>query len=180
MNIVIYILGIIGGLFALVLIVAVFVKKNYSLQRQIVVNKSRQEVFDFVKLTQNAMRYNKWFMTDPNHRKELRGTDGTAGFVYAWDSDNKQAGKGEQEIKSIVDGQCIDHEIRFIKPFEGKADATMQTQDAGNGQTIVVWAFSSAMKYPMNIMLLFMDFEKMLGKDMEVSLFNLKNVLEKQ
>lgn len=180
MTVVIYLLVIIGGLIALVLIVAMFVRKNYSLQRQIVIDKSRQEVFDFVKLTQNAMRYNKWFMTDPRHRKELRGNDGTAGFVYAWDSDNKQAGKGEQEIKSVVDGQRIDHEIRFIKPFEGKADASMETQDASNGSTVVTWAFSSGMKYPMNIILLFMDFEKMLGKDMEQSLENLKTVLEKQ
>ncbi|MFT3795291.1 SRPBCC family protein [Flavobacterium sp.] len=180
MEIVIYILGTVGGLIALVLIVAMFVKKNYSLQRQIAINKSRQEVFDFVKHTQNAMRYNKWFMTDPNHRKELRGTDGTVGFVYAWDSDNKQVGKGEQEIKSMVEGQRIEHEIRFIKPFEGKADAWMETKEDGNGTTVVVWGFSSGMKYPMNIMLLFMDFEKMLGKDMETSLSNLKNVLEKE
>jgi len=36
------------------------------------------------------------------------------------------------------------------------------------------------MKYPMNIMLLFMDIPGMLGKDLETSLTNLKSVLEKQ
>jgi hypothetical protein len=49
-------------------------------------------------------------------KKEFRGTDGTDGFVYAWDG-NKNAGSGEQEIKRITDGDRIDLEIRFARPF---------------------------------------------------------------
>lgn len=179
MTIVAYILGAIIVLIAIVLIVAMFVRKNYVIRRQIIIDKPKQQVFDYVKFTQNAMQYNKWFMTDPNHRKELRGTDGTAGFVYAWDSDMKQAGKGEQETKAVADGARLDYEIRFIKPFEGKADVAMTTDAVTDISTRVDWSFSSGMKYPMNIMLLFMDFEKMLGKDMEESLQNLKAQLEK-
>lgn len=39
-------------------------------------------------------------MTDPNMRKNFKGTDGTVGFCYAWDG-NKKAGKGEQEIIAL-------------------------------------------------------------------------------
>jgi len=35
------------------------------------------------------------------------------------------------------------------------------------------------MKYPMNLMFLFMDFDKMLGDDLQTGLDNLKTVLEK-
>jgi hypothetical protein len=35
------------------------------------------------------------------------------------------------------------------------------------------------MKYPMNGMLLFMNMDKLLGKDLETSLTNLKHILEK-
>jgi len=35
------------------------------------------------------------------------------------------------------------------------------------------------MKYPMNSMLLFMNMDNLLGKDMETSLQNLKTLLEK-
>jgi hypothetical protein len=55
----------------------------------------------------------------------------------------------------------------------------MRTESAENGTTVVVWTFSSAMKYPTNIMMLFMNFEKMLGSDMEISLQNLKAQLKK-
>jgi uncharacterized protein YndB with AHSA1/START domain len=179
MGIVIYILAGIIGLIVLVLIVALFVPKSYVIERRIAINKPRQEVFDYIKYIKNSEYYSKWVMLDPNSRRERRGTDGTVGFVYAWDSDMKNVGKGEQEIVGIVEGERIDHEIRFIKPFEGKADATMSVKDDGGGTTVVVWTFSSGMKYPMNIMLLFMNFEKMLGAEMQESLDNLKAVLEK-
>jgi len=179
MEIVIYILSGLIGIIALVLIAALFVKKSYTIERSVTINHPKQQVYDFVKLIRNSEQYSKWVMADPNSRRQMRGEDGTVGFVYAWDSDMKNVGKGEQEIVALVDGERIDHEIRFAKPFEGKADVTMQTKSDGNGQTIVVWAFSSAMKYPINIMMLFVNFEKMLGNDMQESLANLKALLEK-
>lgn len=179
MTILIYILAVIIALVALVLIVAMFVRKDYAVKRKITINKPKEAVFDYIKLIANSENYSKWVMLDPDSRKEFRGTDGTEGFVYAWDSDIKNVGKGEQEIKTIKDGERIDHEIRFFKPFEGRADASMQTKSEGNGTTVVIWAFKSAMKYPMNIMLLFVNFEKMLGNDMQESLQNLKELLEK-
>jgi hypothetical protein len=44
---------------------------------------------------------------------------------------------------------------------------------------MVAWGFESKMKYPMNLMLLFMSMEKMVGNDLGTSLMNLKNILEK-
>ena len=60
-------------------------------------------------------------MLDPQAKKTFTGIDGTVGFIMAWDSKNKEAGKGEQEIKKIAEGQRVDFEIRFEKPFEGVA-----------------------------------------------------------
>jgi hypothetical protein len=53
--------------------------------------------------------------------------------------------------------------------------------DPGSHQdeTIVKWGFSSKMNYPANIMLLFINMDKLLGKDIETSLGNLKTILEK-
>ncbi len=44
-------------------------------------------------------------MTDPLMKKQFKGTDGTVGFLYAWDSQNNEVGKGEQEIERIKDGK---------------------------------------------------------------------------
>jgi hypothetical protein len=171
------ILIIIAALIVLLLVIALFSKKGYSIQRDIVINRPKQEVFDYIKLLKNQDHFSKWVMTDPNMKKVFTGTDGTVGFVYAWEG-NKKAGKGEQEIMKIAEGERLDVEVRFIKPFEGIAQTPFITTAVGN-QTKLTWGMTSSMKYPMNIMLLFLSMEKMLGKDLEISLTNLKTILER-
>ena len=70
-----------------------------------------QEVYDYLKFLNNMKYYNKWVMADPNAKMTTKGTDGTVGFISAWDSENKQVGKGEEEIIKLVDGESIDFEI---------------------------------------------------------------------
>ena len=178
MNTLLVILVVIAILIALLLIVALFSKKEYTLGREITINKPKQVVFDYVKLLKNQDHYSKWVMMDPNMKKDFKGTDGTVGFIYAWDG-NKQAGKGEQEIKQLREGERIDMEIRFERPFKGVAETYMTTENAGGNQTKVKWVFGSKLKYPMNLMLVFMNMDKLLGKDMETSLTTLKGILEK-
>ena len=93
----------IAVLLAIPLVMALFISKNYSVTREITINKPKQEVFNYVKLLKNQDYYNVWVQMDPNMKKEFRGTDGTVGFVYAWEGNDK-AGAGEQEIKGMVEG----------------------------------------------------------------------------
>ena len=167
------------GLITLMLIVALFIKKDYTIVRDITIAAPKQLVFDYIKHMKNQDKWSKWVMADPNVKLENKGTDGTVGFVVSWDSKNKQVGKGEQEIKKIVEGEQMDLEIRFIKPFDGIAKAYFKTESMG-AQTKLTWSFSSSMKYPMNILMPIMGMEKMLGNDLAISLSNLKAILEKK
>lgn len=171
------ILLIIVIIIAIPLIIALFVNKEYAIEREITINKSSEDVFNYVKYLKNQDNYNKWVMTDPAMKKDFRGTDGTEGFIYAWDG-NKKAGKGEQEIKKITESKEMNIEIRFEKPFEGLASVYMITDDLAQDQTKLKWGMSGKSKYPMNFMNLFMD--NMLGKDLETSLETLKAILEKE
>jgi uncharacterized protein YndB with AHSA1/START domain len=168
----------VGVLIAIPLIVALFVKKDYEVEREITIDKPKEEVFDYVKFLKNQDNYSKWATMDPDMKKTYSGTDGTVGFVSAWDSDNKDVGKGEQEIKKITEGERIDFELRFFEPFESTEPAYMTTESVSGNQTKVKWGFNGHMDYPMNIMMLFMDFEKIIGDDLDTGLKNLKSVLE--
>lgn len=171
---------VIGIIIAIILIVPLFTKKDYGVQREIIINKPSGEVFEYVRYLRNQDHYNKWVMRDPNMKKDFRGKDGQPGFVYAWDSKDKNAGKGEQEITGIVEGQKIDVEIRFERPFKAIAYAPIKTEQISAGKTKITWQMRSQLKYPMNAMLLFVDFDKVLGKDMETSLQLLKHNIEQQ
>jgi len=179
MTILIVVLSVLGGLILFILTVALFLKKEYTIERQIVINKPKKIVFDYVKLIKNQTNYNKWTMLDPNSKIEYRGTDGEIGFVGTWDSENKQVGKGEQEIAVLDDGKRIELKLHFIKPMESNSTSYMITESVSGDETLLKWGFKGKMKYPMNAMLLFMNLPEMLAKDIEISLGNLKGVLER-
>lgn len=179
MNILKGIVFLILGVIVLALIVALFVKKEYTVEREITINKSRQEVYDYIKYLKNQNNFSKWAKMDPAMKTEFRGTDGTVGFVSAWESAKKDVGKGEQEIKNLTDGHRLDTEIRFIKPFESTCSAYMTTEDLGANACTVKWVFNGKMNYPMNLMCLFMNMDKMIGGDLQIGLTNLKKIMEK-
>ncbi|MEO5683518.1 MAG: SRPBCC family protein [Chitinophagaceae bacterium] len=178
MSIIIGIISGIGILIALLLIIALFVKKEYAIEREIVINQPLQKVFGYIKYLKNQDNYSVWNKLDPAMQKTYTGTDGTVGFMYAWDSTNKQAGKGTQEIRSVEEGKKIGMGLHFIRPFDGLANAYMSTTAMAADQTKVKWGIDSKMKYPMNIMLLFMNMDSMMGKDLEGGLGSLKKILE--
>lgn len=54
----------------------------------------------------------------------------------------------------------------------------MVTEELSANKTKVTWGFLGHMNYPMNLLLLLMDFKKMIGDDLAIGLTNLKKVLE--
>lgn len=175
MNILVTILLILAGIIALLLIIALFMKKEHYVRREIIINAPRQKVFDYIRLLKNQDKFNKHAMEGPDRIREYKGTDGTVGFIYSW-SGNKKAGVGEKEIKNIVEGKRMEAEIRFVKPMAATAKIIMETESLSDHQTKVTWTNSGTLKYPINIMVPMM--EKMLPKDMDDSLATLKKILE--
>lgn len=167
------------GIIVLLLIAGLFVKKEYAVERAIVINKPKAEVFNYVKFVKNQDNYSVWNKKDPAMKKDYKGNDGQVGFVAAWDSSDKEVGKGEQEIVNIVDGDRIDMKLRFKEPFEAEDNAYMITETLSPNETKVKWGFKGTMNYPMNLMLLFMDMDKELGGALDAGLKDLKTILEK-
>lgn len=138
------------------------------------------EVFEYIKLLKNQNNYSKWALMDPNMKKEYTGIDGVRGFKSAWESDMKEVGKGVQEIVKVTEGERVDFALHFIKPFDGMADSYMTVDPVTPSETKVKWGFHSKMNYPMNILLMFMNMDKVIGRDLNTGLNNLKNLLEKK
>jgi hypothetical protein len=164
---------------AIPLVAAFFVKGEYVVTREIIIKRPKPQVFDYIKLLKNQNEYSVWNKKDPDSKMEYTGTDGTVGFISSWDSQLKDVGKGEQEIKNIIPGERLEMELRFKKPFESTDYAFMATNALDSNLTKVTWGFNGKMPYPMNILCLFMDMDKMLGPDLQSGLNNLKAILEK-
>lgn len=176
MNILLIILAVIATPIVIVLVAALFIKKEANIQRSIVIDRPKQDVFDYVKIMLNQEKFSKWVMTDPNKKTSSKGTDGTLGFCYAWEG-NKQAGKGEQEIVALKEGELVDIEVRFEKPFKAVGKTPFKLESVSTNQTRVIWGMSMMQKYPMNFMGAIMA--PALKRDVDTSLNNLKVILEK-
>ena len=177
MNIIITILLVVAGIIALLLIIALFMKREHYVNREIIINAPRQKVFDFLKLLKNQDQFNKWATADKKNRKEeFKGTDGTVGYIYSWSGD-RSAGKGEKEIMNIIEGKRIETEIRFVKPMRISASVIFETESLSENQTKVNLINTGTLKYPLNIMIPMA--EKNFLKDMDASLSTLKDILEK-
>lgn len=173
------ILFVIIGIIALVLIIAAFVPNKFHVEKEVVINKSKSDVFSYLVMLRNQDNWSVWAKRDPEMKKEYQGTDGSVGFISSW-SGNKEVGVGEQEIKKINDGERIEYELRFKEPFESKADVFVTTESVSDMQTKVKWGFDSKMPYPFNFMCLFMDMTKEVGNDFQTGLDNLKTLMEQQ
>jgi hypothetical protein len=176
MNILLIILLIIAGIITLIFIIALMVKKGYSISRQIIINVPSQKVYEYVKFLKNWDNFNERAVADAKRKIEFRGTDGTVGFIYAW-SGNSKVGAGEKEIVHLSQGKSIETEIRFMKPFVAVGHTSMVIESLSAYQATVIFSNTSTLKYPLNFLLLFV--ENGIAKDMDTSLSVLKDILEK-
>jgi hypothetical protein len=163
---------------AVILIPPLFINGSYSVEKEVTINQPKSDVFNYIKLLRNQDNFSVWANMDPDMKKEFTGTDGTVGFISAWDSKDKNVGKGEQEIMGITDGERIDFELRFLEPFEATDKAYMITEAVNDSVTLVKWGFDGKMNYPMNFMMLFWNMEEMLGPDLQKGLNKLKENLD--
>jgi hypothetical protein len=147
------------------------------IEKSIAIDKDIETVFNFLKETKNQDHFSVWNMKDPNMKKAYSGTDGTKGFVYSWDSKDKNVGAGSQVITDIVTNSRINYLIKFIRPMKNTADVSFQLQKIGDDATSVTWTFDSPAKFPMSLFSPIL--KSMLNKQLQQSLDNLKALLEK-
>ncbi len=175
------IIVVLVAIVAVAMVIALFTKDKYSLSREVVINKPRQEVFDYIKLLSNQPAYSKWLSIDPETRISYKGQpDGTEGSILVFESKSPKAGTGEWETKKMVPNERLDFELRFLAPFKFTAGGYLLTDSISTDQTKLKWVYNGGMNWPMNFMLLVMDMDKVVGKDLGESAINLKKVIERQ
>lgn len=171
-------LYIVLGLIVLIALLALIAPKSYDVSRSIEIDRPKAEVFENIKYLKKQQEWSPWGKKDPMMDKKFTGVDGEVGAVSYWNG-NKEVGEGEQEITKIIDGERVEGELRFLKPFKSTSDCYLDVAEIDNGKSKVTWGFKGRNKFPMSIMMLFMSMDKAVGKDFEEGLRNLKTIMEK-
>lgn len=156
-------------LIAFVLIAPLFIANDYSVEKSVYINADQEFVHSVAADFRQFDNWNPWLKLDPNMEIEVNGESGAVGSTYHWKG-NDEAGEGIMKITE-KDEEKISVLLKFITPFESES---MNYYHAKNdeGMTKFTWQMNGSVPYPMNIMFLFMDFEKEIGNDFEEGLMN--------
>jgi uncharacterized protein YndB with AHSA1/START domain len=166
-----------GILLAIPFIGALFIAKDYQVEREVVINKPIAEVFAYVSSLELQSNWSTWVLQDPNIKMTYVGEQGTIGSKAQWKSEI--VGNGQLEITNISPGARIDTELKMDMPMTPPSPTYLTTEAVSETQTKVKWGMNGNMSYPMNFMRVFMDMEEMIGTEYAKSLQNLKVIMEK-
>ena len=165
-----------GILVVLLLIVALFIPKNFSYEKSVTIKAPIDSVWNNVNSLTALDKWSPWNDYDPQMKKEMTGMDGTVGAMQSWESNI--VGSGSQKIETIERPTLLETQLNFYKPHKsyGKAYVKLVTEGSGTKAT---WGMTGHMPYPMNLLQVFMNMEKMMGKDWDNGLSKLKKLSEK-
>jgi hypothetical protein len=151
----------------------------FSVKRATQIRAKPDKIFDLINDFRNWGSWSPWEKLDPTMRRKLSGAESGKGAVYEWEGKGK-VGAGRMEIIGATPPAKITIKLDFIKPFEGHntAEFTLDANPA-NAATELTWAMYGPAPYMAKLMGLFMNMDKMIGKDFETGLANLKTITER-
>ena len=147
-------------------------------ERSVVAQAPASVVYKHIAQLKNFNEWTVWGKKDSTNKYMYEGTDGTIGAVSNWKGDPKTTGEGSMKIVALEPDKSAKYHMVFIKPRASEADSYVNLQDS-SGMTKVTWGFDMETPRPWNIFNLFFNLDKMLGKDFEDGLANLKATSEK-
>ena len=172
------IIGIaIAGLIAAVLGLAAKKPSAFTLKRSARINTPPERILPHIVDFRKWLAWSPWEKLDPALKRTHSGAPSGKGAVYEWEG-NPKAGKGRMEITDATANR-VGITIQFIKPFEATNSVEFLLTPSGTG-TDVTWSMSGDHAFMMKVMDIFVSLDKMVGKDFEQGLANLKAVAEAQ
>ena len=162
---------------AIVLILAATKPDTFRVRRGAIMKTPPERIFSLINDFHQWGTWSPWENKDPAMKRSFSGAESGRGAVYAWEG-NKNVGSGRMEILDASTPSKIVIKLDFFKPFEGHntAEFTMLPQDDA---TSVNWVMYGPAPLMSKVMQVFMNMDRMIGKDFEAGLTNLKAVSEK-
>jgi uncharacterized protein YndB with AHSA1/START domain len=162
---------------AAILIFAATKPDTFSVQRSATLNAPAEKIFAILNDFQQWRGWSPWENKDPEMKRTYEGSERGKGAVYAWDG-NKNVGSGRMEILDVSVPTKIVIKLDFFTPFEGHNTAEFTMLPQGDA-TNLTWLMHGPVPFMAKIMHVLMNIDRMVGKDFEIGLANLKRLTEK-
>jgi hypothetical protein len=161
---------------AAILVLAALKPATYHVERSTMIAASPEKITPLVDNFHNWNQWSPWAHLDPNMQVNYSGPAAGTGAAYEWQG-NSKVGKGRMEILS-AEPTTTSIQLDFLKPFESHNRSNFILQPDGAG-TRVTWMMDGPNTFVSKLMSVFVSMDKMIGKDFEAGLANLKSAAER-
>ena len=160
-----------------ILIFAATRPATYHVERSTTIAAAPEKISPLVNDFHNWDQWSPWAKLDPNMRVSYSGPPAGQGAIYEWEG-NSKVGKGRMEILA-AEPNLTSIKLDFLSPFESHNHTNFVLQPQGS-VTRVTWTMDGPNTFMSKLMSVFVSMDKMMGKDFDTGLSQLKSAAEKQ
>jgi hypothetical protein len=160
-----------------VVVVAIASQKpdDFVISRSTTIKAKPEVIFSLINDFHEWEKWSPYEALDADLKKTFSGSKKGVGAIYEYDG--KKAGAGKMEITKTSEPNEIVSNLTIIRPMQADniAKFTLEQKD---DSTIVTWSLSGHNKLVNKIADLILNIDKLVGKDFEKGLADLKRVVE--
>lgn len=169
---------------AVILIVLVAVMLAYAatkpdtfrVERATTIKAPAEKIHPLLNDLRSHMSWSPWEQKDPAMKRTYSGPASGKGAAYEW-AGNKNIGSGRMEITETSPHK-VTMKLDFFKPFKANNIAGFTLEPKGDS-TNVTWFIYGPSLFISKLMSMVCNMDKMIGKEFETGLTNLKTLTEK-
>jgi Polyketide cyclase / dehydrase and lipid transport len=161
---------------AVLLLMAARQPDTFSYSRSTLISAPVADIFVRVNNLHNWHDWSPWAKLDPNAKNTFNGPTEGVGAQMTWEG-NAKVGTGTMTLIQSRPNELIGFRLDFLKPLASTSTAEFSFSPEGQ-QTRVVWTMSGHNNFIAKLFGLLVNCEKMLGKQFDQGLANLKQLAE--
>ncbi|NVM95822.1 SRPBCC family protein [Arthrobacter wenxiniae] len=143
---------------------------TFTVERSAVIPAPASEIYPLVESFREWTKWSPWETVDPNMQRSYEGPVSGVGAKYAWKG-NRKAGAGAMVITGAEPAR-INIRLEFTKPMKAVNPITFTFAPEASG-TRVTWTMNGESKGITKFFMLFMNMDKLVGRDFEKGLAHL-------
>jgi uncharacterized protein YndB with AHSA1/START domain len=150
---------------------------TFRVERSTTIKAPPAKVFALIDDFKRWEAWSPWEKKDPAMKRSYGPVTSGKGAHYAWEG-NSDVGQGSMDIVDSTPPSKVTLNLDFVKPFEGHNVVDFTVTPKGD-TTAVTWSMAGPAPFISKVMQVFVDMDRMVGKDFESGLANLKAAAEK-
>jgi uncharacterized protein YndB with AHSA1/START domain len=164
---------------ALMVVLALAMRQpdTFRAQRSTLIQAPPEKVYAIIEDLDRGKEWSPFEKKDPNLKRSRSGPPKGKGAVYAFEG-NSEVGSGSLTVLDTVPPHRLVLALDMTKPMEGHNTVEFTLVPEAGG-TRLAWSILGPMPFISKVMCVFVDMDKMIGREFEAGLASLKALAEK-